>query len=737
MPRGLLMLLLWTPLALAADQEPVPVIGCPIPALPPLVGEPVDWSGDEADGSDRIDVTTRSVELNLDGPIIFDQRLLIRRGETRLGADSARFEPDTGEFSIAGNVELRDPRLAVRGDAARYNSNTGLFRMDGTEFDLLSVPARGSAGTLSLQAEQILSFEDVTYTTCARGKDDWLLRAGKLTVDRETGVATARNARLEFKGVPIAYVPYVTYPVDGRRKSGLLLPDVGNSDQRGLEFLQPYYFNLAPNYDATLAPYYMSKRGLQARGEFRYLAGDTGGVLAGEFLPDDDVTGDNRSFVSWFNQSLLPGRWRGTVDITDVSDGAYFEDLTRGLTNTSQTHLQRRGELEFFNNVWRARLRIEDYQTLNEAILAEDEPYRRLPELLVGGFWPGAPLGLELGVHSEITYFDRDEGVTGLRAHINPELTLPLQLGPVFVAPTVALDHTAYNLRDTGPGADDTPSRTAPIYSVDLRTVLERSWGAGASWLQTIEPRVQYVQIPFRDQSDLPVFDTIEPDFNLVQLFRRNRYVGLDRLSDTNQLSVGLTTRLIRARDGSQFLTATVGETQYFSSREVVLPGELPSEDSASDYVAELGMNINDQWNLQLGYQWDSDERVTELGEARLLYRPDDYRILNFSYRYRRDSLREIDIAGAWPLTKNLSIVGRFDYSLLDRQVLERFVGLEYSTCCWGVRLIARRNLTSRDGDSDSSVNVQLLLKGFGSSGSPAERLLERGILGYDRFDRY
>ncbi len=726
------MLLLWAPVAPADEPEPAPVLGCPIPALPPLVSTPaVD------DGTGRIDVTTGSVQADLNGPVIFDQRLVIERGGSQLGADSARYDPATGEFAVVGNVEFRDPKLAVRGDAARYDANTGQFRMEGTEFDLLSVPARGGAAEMSLREQQQLSFRDVTYTTCARGSDDWLLRAGQLSVNRETGVATARNARLEFKGVPIAYLPYLTYPVDGRRKSGLLLPDVGNSDQRGVELMVPYYFNLAPNYDATLTPNYMSKRGLQTRGEFRYLNGGTNGVLAGEFLPSDDVTGDNRALVSVFNQSALPGGWRATLDATDVSDTAYFEDLSRGLSSTSQTHLKRRADLEFFNNAWQARLRLEDYETLDEAIVPADEPYRRLPEVTASGLWPGGPLGLEVGIGSEVTWFDRKTGVTGLRAHLMPEAALPLRIGPLQLLPAVALDHTTYSLRDTDPGADPQPDRTAPIYSVDLRTILERAWGSNGQWLQTIEPRAQYVQIPFRDQSGLPVFDTIAPDFNLVQMFRRNRYVGLDRLGDTEQLSVGVTTRLIRARDGSQFLTATVGETQYFGSRDVVLPGETPSDDRASDYIAELGMNVNDRWNVELGYQWDSDEDVTRLAEARVLYHPDEYRVLNFSYRYRRDSLREIDIAGAWPLSERWSVVGRYDYSLLDNQLLERFVGFEYSTCCWGVRLIARKNLTNREGDSDSSIAVQLLLKGFGSRGSPAERLLDRGILGYDRFDRY
>lgn len=733
MRSSLLIILLWTVAAHGADIDPPGGFGCPLP--PPEILSM--GMSDPGTNDSVIDLVTGDVELDLNGPATFKDRLVMRQGNRELGADSARYDQGTGEFSAVGNIEFRDPGTWVTGNAARYNATTGLFSIEGASYELYTVPARGTAGSISLEATRKLTLTDVSYTTCAAGKDDWLLRASSVSIDRDTGVGTARNARLQFKGVPILYAPYLTYPVDNRRKSGLLLPDIGNSDQRGIEFGLPYYFNLAPNYDATLTPHYMSRRGLQAQGEFRYRNRGTSGFVNGEFLPNDEITGDNRSLLTWFNQSQLPAGWRSTLDATDVSDGAYYEDLASGLATTSQTHVRRRLDFDLYNQTWFARLRLEDYETLDEAIVPEDEPYTLAPQLSLGGSWPNAVLGLVPSVTSEITYFDRSNGVTGLRSHFQPEVSLPLYLGPLLVEPAVGFDYTAYNLNGIAPGEDGSPNRSVPIYSLDLRTTLERSWGKGGRWLQTIEPRAQFVHIPFEEQGDLPVFDTIEPDFNLVQLFRRERYVGLDRLSDTDQLNLGITTRLIRSDDGSQFLTATIGETEYFSSRDVTLPGEEPSEDSSSDYIAELGMNFNDQWNLDLGYQWDSDASVTRLAEARILYRRDDYRILNLSYRFRRDSVREIDVAGAWPLSDSWSIVGRYDYSLLDNEALESFIGLEYSTCCWGVRLVTRRYLTSRDGESDTAITLQLLLKGFGSAGSPAERLLDRGILGYDRFDRY
>jgi LPS-assembly protein len=288
-------------------------------------------------------------------------------------------------------------------------------------------------------------------------------------------------------------------------------------------------------------------------------------------------------------------------------------------------------------------------------------------------------------------------------------------------------------LSDTGPGQSSSPTRTVPVYSVDLSTVLERRTQRFGDWLQTLEPRLQYVKIPFRNQDDLPVFDTIDPDFNLVQLFRRNRFTGYDRVGDTNQLNVGVTTRIIDATDGSQLLTATVGQSRYFSDRRVTLPGDaLPSGD-ASNYVAEIGFHVQNRWNVGLGYQWNTDVGASQLAEARLQYRQDAFRAINLAYRYRRDVLNEVDLSAAWPISESWSAIGRYQYSILENQALEGLLGVEYQTCCWGLRLTLRRHLADREGRSDTSVSLQLVLKGLGNPLEPAERLLERGILGYER----
>lgn len=745
--RGALLFLLLVPVAAAADPDldaaSPPALrptmsdgerGCvnPVPPASPLPPE----GGPLAPGD--IDVRGGNATVDLDGVARFQGNILLRRGDMELGADRATYDRPTGDFSVEGNVVFHNADTFVRGDAARYDAATGTLRLTDAEFDLFSIPARGNAAEVAVQKSGQVDLEDVTYSSCSRGDDDWSLHAGQLSVDRDSGVATARDAHLEFMGVPILYSPYLTYPVTNERRSGLLLPDFGSSSQRGVELATPYYLNLAPNYDLTLTPHYMSRRGLQANGEFRYLTEASEGTMTAAFLPNDKAGDqDDRTLLSWLGQTALPLGWRGAVDITDVSDPTYFEDLGNGLAETSQTFLRRRVSFDYYSGPWSMLLRFDDYENLDQGLAPDERPYRMLPQFAVRGFVPRGALGLQYLLDSELTWFDRDVGVNGLRFHAQPQVGLPLNFGGVRLEPAVAVDYTAYNLKDLAPGEEDTPSSTIPVYSVDLSTVFERNYGSHSRWLQTLEPRAEYVYVPYHDQNDQPVFDTIEPDFSLVQLFRKNRFVGLDRFGDTNQINLGLTTRLIRSDDGSQFLTATIGESFYFSDQKVLLPGQQPSDANSSDYIAELGMNINDQWNLKLGYQWDSDQGQTQLGEARVLYHPDDYRVLSAAYQYRRDTVEEINLAAAWPVADHWNLVGHYNYSFLDNEPGERFAGVEYSSCCWSVRVVARRYLATRTGGSDTAFTVQLLLKGLGNGSKPAEQMLERGILGYDRFDRY
>jgi LPS-assembly protein len=682
-------------------------------------------------GDDELEIFSGKAEFKLDGDALFKDQIALRSGNRILRADGATFDSETRIFSVDGDVEFRDPDSRVRAARAQFNQNTEEIRFDTAEFQLWGVPARGAAEFIEGDGTGELRLTKVSYTSCPEGKDDWMLRASSIKIDRDKGVGTARHARLKFKGVPILYFPYLSYPVTNERKSGWLLPDLGASNQRGIDIAVPYYWNIAPQYDATIMPRYMSRRGLQLQSEFRYLARKHNGILTGEYLNDDDVTNTDRALAAWFHRTNFSRDWRGTIDVITVSDPEYFEDLSSGLASTSQVFLRSYTDAEWFNNIWYGLLRFEDYQSLDPALLPEDEPYQTLPQLVIQGFSPRGLFGLQYTFDGQAAYFNRDTGVTGIRGQFRPEIARSFRYRFLDIEPRIAYDYTAYSLTDTMPGEPESPNRSVPIFSLDTRTSFERITNK-RRWLQTLEPRVMYTYIPFREQDDLPIFDTIEPDLNVVQLFRRNRFLGADRIGDTNQIALGLSTRLIEADNGSEFLRATIGQIRYLSSLDVTLPEGEPSDSDSSDYLAELGLRLFENWRMRLGYQWDSDRSETQLAEVRLGYRSGDSKIANISYRFREDFLEELDLSAAWPVGKRWNLVGRFDYSIQDSKPLERFVGVEYETCCWAIRTVWRRNLTRRTGESDTSFSLQLILKGFGNPGSAADRLLDRGILGYD-----
>jgi LPS-assembly protein len=357
------------------------------------------------------------------------------------------------------------------------------------------------------------------------------------------------------------------------------------------------------------------------------------------------------------------------------------------------------------------------------------EPYRRVPQVLVNSSWD-IPLGLRFGIGGEIVNFDRDVGVTGWRLNAAPRIDLPLSRPGWFITPGVEFDYTRYELEDTLPGEETDPARSVPIASLDTGMILERSM-TNSNRVQTIEPRLLYVHIPQRDQDGLPVFDTITPDINLVQLFRENRYLGIDRIGDTDHMSVGITSRILDTSTGRELVSGTIGQTRYFSDRTVTLPGATIATTETSDYIAQLRFLLFKNVNFDFGHQWGTGVNNTTKSEARLQYRPEGNKILNLAYRFRRGSLEQGDVSWSWPVATRWNFVGRYNFSFRDEEVLEQFFGLEYESCCWGLRLVSRRHISTRDGTRDSSFGLQLVLKGMTSVGTAADKLLERGILGY------
>ena len=692
----------------------------------------------EGNESEAIKFEAGRIEAQLgDRPTtIMSGGVLVKQGDRLAGAESASYDPDTMALSLEGGVRYEDPYSQITSDSAEFSYSSGHIRFEGAEFTLSDGGARGTASALEINQEGRLELDDVNYTTCPPGSNDWLLEASDIDLDTEKGVGTAKSVKLRFQGLPILYTPYLSFPIGDARKSGILTPEFGSSGRSGRALSVPYYWNIAPNYDATFTPRLLTDRGLQVESEFRYMTDRHDGILKFDYLPDDNEIDADRHLLDVKHKTEFASGFRALLDYRDASDSRYFEDLGNSLSISSITHLNRSVQLNYWGKRWSILGRFQNYQTIDETILPTDRPYRRLPQILVTGSWPDRALGLRYGFDGELVYFDRDVGITGWRLDAAPYVALPIEKPGWFITPRIVLEHTRYDLENVIPGQAEDPTRTLPIASLDTGMLLERTTGSSKGRIQTLEPRLLFVHIPHREQSDLPVFDTIVPDLNLVQLYRTNRFLGVDRIADTDQISIGITTRILDVLTGREVVTATIGQALYLSDQSVTLPGQATSSRTSSDYIAEIRFLLYDNLNFDLGYQWGTGDNGTTQSEARIQYRPQSNKILNLSYRFRRQSLEQGDVSVSWPVSKRWNVVGRYNYSFRDKEALEQFVGIEYDSCCWGIRLVTRRFISTRDGTRDTSIGLQLVLKGMTSLGTKADRFLENGILGYSR-DQY
>lgn len=710
----------WAPQLLAQEQicfpyDPLIVATPPAPTVPDVISE------------EALEILAGkfSFARDSDGEVSGDVEIRYRGGTLR--AEEARISGNDVDFP--GRMTYTTPDVVVYGEDGHVDQTAETIQLSRAGFDMPKRPARASADEILLTSNSRLALANVIFTTCPTDNPSWQLHARDIDIDVNAGVGTARGMKLDFKGVPILYAPYFTFPVGNQRKSGFLTPDISDRDRTGFDLSVPYYLNLAPNYDLTLEPRYMSKRGTQLRSDFRYLLPSSKGQIGFEYLPDDNETGDDRRYVSLHHDSLFGDNWRVLAGVEEVSDDTYFEDLGTSLAVTSQTHLDRFVDISYYAPSWTLLTRFQNYQTIDPTLTAEERPYERIPQMVFDGRWYGRLLGFDST--TELVNFDRNVGVTGWRLDTTQEVSLRFARAGMYLTPAVAARQTNYWVDDPATHTESTPSRGLAAESLDAGIKFERDAGHNGNWIQTLEPRALYVHVPLAAQDDLPVFDTITPDFNLVQLFRKYRFVGPDRITDTDQLSFGLTTRLIGAGDGRERLEATLGQTRYLSAQHVSLPGELPIDEKSSDYVAEMAVGLAQTWNLDVGYQWNSETDLTARAETRFEYRPKDDRLFGFGYRYRRDLLEQGDLWVVWPVAEKWRVIGRYSYSLLEKEPLEQFAGWEYESCCWRFRMVGRRYISRSTGDADSSVSIQLELKGLSQGGRSPEALLDRGILGY------
>ena len=732
----------WLGVASAQAQEQSPVPG-PAPAAAvaePARGDRCAVQSDidprieellQADPDDpQIHVTSDTGELGRAGDAELRGNVQIRMGQRLLTADQASINAEQRSVELNGDIEYLDPQMHVRGKGGTFQEG-GEGSFEGAEFELREQSVRGAAANARFRQSGQIGLEGVRYTACPPGNEDWSLAAGAIEIDQKTLIGTGRDVRIEFLGVPVFYTPWISFPVGDQRKSGLLFPTIGSGSRTGTQIAVPYYWNLAENYDATLTSRWYSSRGIRFDPELRYLSERSRSQLNVEYLVNDQETGEARGVIDWRHVTRFAPRTRLLIDATDVSDNDYFEDFGVGFEGTSVQFVNRYIELRHDTAAWTLNARAQGYQVIDNTLAAEDEPYRIAPQLTALGRWRDFAGGLSGSVFAEATNFQRELGPQGVRLDAEPSLEWRVDRNGGFVAASAAYRYTQYLLDETAPDADDAPDRSLPSASLDAGFTLERASGSQGTRVQTLEPRMLYLYVPYKNQDDLPVFDTGIPDLNLVQLFRTNRYVGPDRIGDANQVSVGVTTRLLDSSRGRQYLSATLGQAFYFQDPRVALPDEPVRDRSTSDVVAEVELNAYKNWNARFAYQWNPDETQGERSETFVQYNPTPGRVINAGYRFRRDLLEQVDVSGAWPINNQWRGFARFVYSLQEENTLDQFLGLEYSSCCWAVRVIGRRFVSSRSGAAETSVGLQLELKGLSSVGVDNEAFLREAIRGY------
>jgi LPS-assembly protein len=698
---------------------------CPLPPF-----KPAPRAAKKLPKNGAVTIDADSVDALRNGVSVFKGNVLVRQNDDRLSAARMAYHSYQRSIFASGDVLYSSPTLEVRGTHGRYFLKTGLGDFFGADYRLPQRSGRGHAKKVALTGPGLSRLHEVSYTTCPIGRNDWSLNASTVKLNRNTEVGVAYNATLDFYGVPIFYTPYLSFPLTDERKSGFLSPVIGYSGSRGIDITEPYYFNIAPNFDATLAPRILGRRGVLVNSQFRYLLKGTEGELDFSILPYDREAHRQRRHFHFDNATRISDEWRFNANLNHVSDPNYFADFGNSLSEAATVHQVSNVQIGYNQTSWSFLTRFRSYQTLNAYGTRLRPPYRELPQILLDWRPPPDNYRLDYGVDDELVRFAYPGRVGAARLHVRPHLDYNFGSHALYLKPAAKFDLAEYQLYNVHKPRQPTDvSRAAPVLSLDTGMVLERNTVFG-DLVETLEPRLFYLYVPYRDQTDIPLFDTHDAPFNFIQLFADNRFNGADRLGDANQLSYALTTRLLHPDTGRELLAASVGQIHYFRDRLVTLPGRAPKTRAESDIVGELRLSLDPHWSSMARLQWNPKTRQNDVGALRVQYRAGPRKVANAAYLFRRDRIEETDFSVAWPISHHWRVVGRWNYSLRDKQTRETFAGFEYENCCWAFLFLDRRYLRPT-GRITHGIYLELQFKGLGRLGRDLSELLERGILGY------
>jgi len=684
----------------------------------------------------RIHITADSARVDSDAVTYFEGTVRAQQANRLLEADRVRYDRNTEDVLATGNIVYSTINSRLTGDSLEFNLNTTQGKLHNAHYFTGTVNGRGKAETIEIKSKTLLELNSATYTTCPPDSEAWALDSSSIMLNNESHQGSATNVVIKVASIPIFYFPYFRFPISEERLSGILFPGLAVSNKHGTEISIPYYWNIAPNMDATITFRNMTRRGLMLENEFRYLTKQGSGQIKINYLANDKLYEDDRAEYIWSYSGAPSAGWSTSVNYHSVSDIDYVSDFSNTLATTSVTHLNREATLTYNHESFVFNSLVQNYQRLTG-----EQPYAKVPQLTLNSRFTNQDNQLNYDVNSEYVRFEHSDSsrLVGDRIVINPYVSYPIQSDPGFFIPELSLHHIQYNLDQLASPTDNaTPNATVPVFSTDMGVFFERDTSiAGTELLHTLEPRLFYLYAPNVDQNDLPVFDTALTTFSQSLFYSKNRFSGKDRIGDSNQLTASLTTRFYRQDTGAEVFNAAVGQIIYFKDRIVTLPGGTVDDTDRSSYITSISITPNSRLTLSSEFNFDSELEHTEVANSRISYRANSDSVINYSYRFRREELRTQGLSFTWRINPGWRIFGGYEYDILNERRLQDFAGIRYDNCCWGVRILAHEYFDRLETDGreryQGAVWLEIELKGLSSigQGKKIDSLLENGILGY------
>ena len=682
----------------------------------------------------------------------FDGNVLMSQNGQSIKADSLAFNRETESLDASGSIHFQSEGVNVFAEHLNADKQNLSTTLSDASYQLSSNPGHGGASIIYVNADGSLSLVDSTYTTCLGEVPDWQISAGQIYISEQDNVGEVYNAVVRVFDVPVLYVPYFNFPVTNKRKTGFLYPKIGSSSNVGFEVEAPFYWNIAPNMDATITPHYMSKRGLLLNSEFRYLQGEQQGAINFEYLNKDKeltgAAGEEARYLGRFQHfGTFNDNFRVYVDYTSISDDNYLVDIGSEHYNSSDVYLYQIGEISYFAKDWQLTAKNQDFEVLGNYI----QSYKTLPQIEFDGAFDMDSVGGVFELYSEYSRFtNRDSSLPEAdRYHIEAGMTFPIATPAYFLNSEFKLLQTHYEQDNLTPDStlSESVTRTLPKARIHGGINFDRAMSK-AGYTQTLEPQLQYLYVGDEDQSTIGIYDSAPLQDDYDGLFRDRRWSGLDRIAAANQLSWGVTSRILDPSSNEVF-RASIGQINYFDAQESVTPNGLIVDDETSALAADVYFQLHRKWQFSGDLQYDTHDQKTNKSQFSVDYLPSRKHSIQLNHRYIRnvstETLEQLSLLGTTKVSENWQLVGRVTQDMRENRSLESYLGVQYQSCCWAVRFAYHRHINTTIDDNDinnqnrdefdSGFVLQLVITGLSGNKSSlsAQDMLNSSIFGYKK----